>query len=222
MVYVGIDPSYSRTGVVYFDSSKKKITFKAISPEGSNETYLAAANRAAYIASSIVRDLSDKEDVFIIFEEPLLNSIKASRLGLLSGILALSLVFTPSVRSIYTLTPSIVASMNRNIPNKEKLDKKKISSMVVESMLEYMGSKGFKIEVLNDKFKKDGTMKERKMSHDEAEAFLILLHLLKELGELTDEIWLGLMKIHKGLAKKYKINVLKEDNIKGENNEQEK
>ena len=96
------------------------------------------------------------------------------------------------------------------ISNRNKdIDKKKISQLVVIKILEYLQTKGYRVIVLNKKYKKDGSMKPRVITHDESEAFLILLELVKEKKILPADVWIGILSINRGLAKQYQINLLK-------------
>jgi len=210
MLYVGIDPSYSKTGIAYLDKETKHILFKAISPTGSNENYLAAISRAASISAGIIRELKEEESAIIAYEEPLLNSMKASRLGLLSGVLAISLFFLPTAKLVYTVAPAVVSSMNKQLPYKKDFaNRKKLSLYVTHLLLDYLRKEGYTIDIYNDKRKKDGTKKARKLSHDEAEAFLILLQLVKLYDIFDEDVLAGMVKIHKGIINKYQLNIFK-------------
>lgn len=211
MLYVGIDPSYSRTGVAYLDSETKEITFTVVSPEGTNKDYAMAVTRSAEIVYNTLLNLDYTQDTKIIFEEPLVSSLMASRLGILSGVVATSLLLIPSIIEIYTIGPSVVASMNRRLDNyKElkKLHKKRLSLEVVLSLLDILEADGYTIHITQKRNKK-GKLINRKLTHDEAEAFLILLQLLKQEKVFKEEILYELQKRHKGLLQEYSVNQLK-------------
>lgn len=215
MLYVGIDPSYSKTGIVYLDTETKQFIFKAVVPAGSNDSYLASLERSAIIVRTLIRDITYMNKVTsVIMEEPMMTSQMASRLGILSGILVFSLFMIPNIREVHSLNPVVVASMNKYLPYKKEFGKKQLSSKVASLLLDYLVSEeGYSIQVFNEKTKKDGSMKERKMSHDEAEAFLILMRLLMHKNYFESRVCSKLYKIHKGLSKAYQVNELRSDLI---------
>jgi len=210
--YISIDPSYSRTGVCVYVPSKKKFIFKAISPEGTNETYPKAILRADNIAEEVLKVLSGYNEVNVIIEEPMVTSLMASRLGILSGVLAKTLFSYSNVKQISTVNPNTLRSLNSALPEKVKkgLNPKELSRHTADNILDFLTENNYTVEILNDKLKKDGTPKVRKVSHDELEAFLLLILLLKESNELNQNEWLGILNVNKGFYQKnIQLNKLK-------------
>lgn len=206
MLFVGIDPSFSKTGVCYLDTEDKTIKFVAISPPGNNEDYKQALDRSAYIALNIIKHLGLKKQCNIIFEEPLLSSQKASRLGILSGVLAWSLAFTPTVKKLSTISPAFVARFNKPVAKAKGLDKKDASRFVAHEVINYLANKlNYEIEIYNDKINKDGSMKHRMLSHDEAEAFIMMLALMSNSGFFSKDELKDLILINQSFAKKHNI-----------------
>ena len=95
------------------------------------------------------------EDVTAIVEEPLMSSFKASRLGILSGVVVWSLAFMPNIKKLYSVTPTYIARTNANIAKSQKLTKKQASLWVALEILDYMVSKGWQVTILNNKYNKD-------------------------------------------------------------------
>ena len=207
MIYIGIDPSFSSTGAAYLDTSLKQIKLVRIQPEGTNETYKDALFRSASIALSVLEHANIKEEIRLILEEPLMTSLKASRLGLLSGVLAFSLASIPTIKTMYSVNPNYISSLNKSIVERKGIDKKKASSFVAEKILEYLESIGFSIIVYNEKKDKRGNMKQRKMSHDEAEALILLVTMLRAENLVDSNFLLKLVSINRGFAKE--ANVIK-------------
>jgi Holliday junction resolvasome RuvABC endonuclease subunit len=209
MLYVGIDPSFSKTGVCYFDQEAKTITFNAISPDGTNDSYKAALDRSGQIVLEVLRQLSTHENATCIIEEPLMSSFKASRLGILSGVVVWSLAFMPNIKYIWSVTPTYIARTNANIVKGQGINKKQASLFVALSILDYLGQEGYKIDILNNKYNKDGSMKARKLSHDEAEALILTLLLMLETGVLEDKIIAKMYEVNKNFLKRQTITLLK-------------
>jgi hypothetical protein len=210
MLYVGIDPSFTKTGTCYLDTDKKTILFNAISPDGKNEDYIKTIERASYVSLEIIKRLSIRGQVKVILEEPLAMSMKASRLGILSGLLGLSLLLVPSIERIYTISPSYIARLNNPIAKRKGLSKKVASQYVVEKILSYMQeSMGYKVIIHNDKLNKDGSQKKRKLSHDEAESFILLLRMLDEENFIDKDFKKELVSINRNFNKEQKLNLLK-------------
>lgn len=187
MIYLGIDPSFTKTGAVILDTESKKITFLAISPPGSNANYKMMINRSAFIAIEIIKHLSLNKDAKAVIEEPLVRSLKASALGILSATLSWSFVSIPSVKEMYSINPSYVSSLNSTVAKELSLSKKKASSYVAGKVVDHFMGKGYEVIIHNNKTNRDGTMKKRVLSHDEAEAFILLLALMKLDGFLNTE-----------------------------------
>jgi hypothetical protein len=210
MLYVGIDPSFTKTGTCYLDTDKKTILFNAISPDGKNEDYIKTIERASYVSLEIIKRLTIRGQVKVILEEPLAMSMKASRLGILSGLLGFSLLLVPSIERIYTISPSYIARLNNPIAKRKGLSKKMASQYVVEKILSYMQeSMGYKVIIHNDKLNKDGSQKKRKLSHDEAESFILLLRMLDEENFIDKDFKKELVSINRNFNKEQKLNLLK-------------
>lgn len=212
MIYVGIDPSFTKTGVCYLDTDSKKIKFVAVCPNGKNIDYKHTLDRSAFVAVSIIRHLDLNKDSIIILEEPLLSSMKASSLGILSGVVAWSLSFIPSVKTLFSIKPTYISRLNRPIAKKLSLTKKAASQHVASKVLEYLvASKGYEIELYTTIINKDGSLRKRNLSHDEAEAFLLLIALLQNRGFFNKEDMSKLADINSNFKKP--VSIVK---IKGE------
>ena len=138
--------------------------------------------------------------------------MKASSLGILSGVVAWSLSFIPSIKTLYSIKPTYVASLNRQLAKRLDLSKKAASQHVASKVLEYLiDSKGYDVELYTDIITKSGQPKKRSLSHDEAEAFLLLTALLQSKEIFTKEDMSKLADININFKKK--INIVK---LKGE------
>jgi hypothetical protein len=209
MIYVGLDPSFTKTGICYFNEEAKTITFNAISPDGTNDSYKAALDRSGYIVLEVLKQLDMHKDATFIIEEPLMSSFKASRLGILSGVIVWSLAFMPSIKYIWSVTPTYIARTNRNIVKVQGINKKQASIFVAGQVLEYVKELGYTVNILNNKYNKDGSVKARKLSHDEAEAFILTLLLLTETGVINKDILAKMYEVNKEFLKRQKITLLK-------------
>lgn len=201
---IGIDPSYTKTGYCRIDLKNKKILFKSISPPGVNKTYRDAYSRAKHISFEIIREANPGTN--LIIEEPMVTSMMASRLGLLSGVLVRDLEESKSISKIYTVNPVTIKQLNSVLPKNIIIAKKAGSQAIVLEILNYLEVIGFTVEVYNDKLNKDGTPKQRKISHDESEAFLLAMLLVHKLRDNTESLtydnWVEIYKIHKGFYTK--------------------
>ena len=210
MIYLGIDPSFTKTGVCILDTETKHIKFVAISPPGTNVNYKATLDRSAHVALNTIRHLDMKKDVRVVIEEPLVVSMMASRLGILSAIVVWSLAFIPSIKKMYSVVPNYVSNLNRKLAKELGLNKKKASQYTAAKALEYFEKEfGYTFEIHNDKVNKDGSMKSRVLSHDEAESFLILITLLRYDGLLNESHILQLCKINKKFKRIQEIHQFK-------------
>lgn len=219
-VYIGIDPSYSKTGLTIWNESIKHIDFFYISPEGSNDTYKDKICRALYIYKKIAYYAYEaKQNTYMIIEEPLITSMKSSALSILSGVLSSNLITNNIAKEIYTINPSVVSSVNKNVPGRTKKNRKQISLQVALLIIDYLSTIGYTYTIHNDKTNKDGTMKQRKLTPDEAESFIMTILLLKSLNALSSETESGISKLQRGLNKTYQINLLGECMIQGDKNE---
>lgn len=210
MIYVGVDPSYSKTGVSYIDTTNKTIVFNAVIPGGTNKTYKDAIERAMKISIDIIQPTLISKKVTLVMEEPLINSQMASRLGLLSGVLITAFTLMPHIKEIYTLAPNVVSQTNRKVKGYTAKTRKKISGEQVEKYLEVFEQHGYTVLVYNKIKNKDGSMRNRKMSTDEAEGFILALLGMRDLNGLPIEIIEALEEINKGLTINYTLNPLKQ------------
>lgn len=209
MVYFGVDPSFTKTGVCYIDVEQKKIVFNAISPPGTNESYQKALQRSGHIALNLIQELDLAKPSYGIIEEPLMSTFKASRLGILSGIVVWTLAFMPSIKKIYSLTPTYISRTNKEVIKREGINKKQASIHVVLGMLQVLQDEGYSIEIKNDKYNKDGSEKVRKLSHDEAEAFILVFTLIQKLRAFEPKLIEKLLNINQGLRLKANLMLLK-------------
>ena len=207
--FVGIDPSYSKTGVCRIDVEAKEIVFTSISPKGTNKTYADAVHRALYIADNIIKFVDADSDISYVLEEPLVMSQMASRLGILSGVIITTLKKSIHPHNkIYTVNPVGITQLNSALANREKLTKKQLSMKIATDILEYLESEGFNIKITALKYNKDGSSRKRKLSHDEAEALLLTLLLIHKLEcEDFKKYWEEIYKINKGFRTK-NVNIL--------------
>lgn len=140
----------------------------------------------------------------------MVSSIKASSLGVLSGVIATTLLLLPNIKSISTVNPSTLRSLNSTIQNKKGVNKKQLSREVAEAILAYLQTQGFTYEVIPTTFNKDGSPRSRKISHDELEAFLFLIILMLKQDLLAHPQKIEIYKINKGFyTKDISINKLK-------------
>lgn len=209
MVYVGIDPSFTKTGVCYVDTEEKTVTFNAISPPGTNTNYKKSLDRSGYIVVTLIKELDMKKETYAVMEEPLMSTYKASRLGILSGIVAWTLAFMPNIKKIYSITPTYIARTNKNLVKVQGFKKKQASQHVALGMLEILQKEGWTFRILNDKYNKDGTMKQRKLSHDEAEAFILTFKLLQKMRALDASLIKKLLSVNTGLNTTVTLNLIK-------------
>lgn len=209
MVYVGIDPSFTKTGVCYVDTQDKTVTFNAISPPGTNTNYKKSLDRSGYIVVSLIKELDMKKDTYAVMEEPLMSTYKASRLGILSGIVAWTLAFMPNIKKIYSITPTYIARTNKDLVKFQGFKKKQASQHVALGMLDILQKEGWTFKILNDKYNKNGTMKNRKLSHDEAEAFILTFKLLQKMRALDASLIKKLLGVNTGLNTAVTLNLIK-------------
>lgn len=210
MVYVGIDPSYTKTGLCIVDTYKKEIIFNAISPGGKNNHYIDSVNRSALIALQIIRDTNIYDSIKMVIEEPLRSSMKASGLGVLSGILLWSTAMMPNITNIYSIAPYYVSWLSRYFAKKYDLNKKKASSLLASNVIDYYCNKlNYNVTIKNNKYKKDGTQKSRILSHDEAEAFLLTLALIRHESVTDKELESFLLNLNPNFKKEIEITQIK-------------
>lgn len=199
----GLDPSFSNSGLCIIDIEGRGIYFFSIKPPGKNEDYETSLKRSEYIVKEIVGKFyllnigfnicTDDYITVLIYEEPLITSQKASRLGLLSATiysffastLYKELEFIDEAKDffseVYIIPPNYVSNLCRPIRKKYSLNKKAASRKVAEDILEYLVTeKSFEVYIHNDKLNKDGLMKKRKLTHDECEAFLMALGYIRD------------------------------------------
>jgi hypothetical protein len=213
MQYVGIDPSFTKTGVCYLDLDNKTIKFVGVSPEGRNDHYVDILNRSAFVAMSIIRHFDLHNDVEVIIEEPLMGSYKASSLGMLSGITVWSLAFISNVKNIYSINPKHISSVNKHLRKKLGMSKKAVSKHVASEILEYfIATLGYDVELYTTIINKDGSKRKRALSHDEAEAFLLLITLLIDKDIFTKQELAMITNTNRKMLKKAKITHLKGEN----------
>lgn len=202
MIYVGVDPSFTKTGVCYFDTETKHIMLNAIQAPGTNKTYKDAINRSGYVALNIIKPIDASKDVYVLIEEPLMSTFKASRLGILSGVVVWTLAFMPFIKKVYSITPTYIARTNKELAKQEGLNKKKASQFVALGMLEVLQKHGYTFEVMNNKYNKDGSVKARKISHDESEALILTFTMLLRRKALEANILTELLNVNPGLKLK--------------------
>lgn len=203
MIYVAVDPSFTRTGLCILDTKRKTIYFKPISPPGTNKTYSDTINRSLYVLNNIFDSFHLHELVTLLIEEPMVSSIKASSLGVLSGVLTSHLVNHEIITKLYTANPNTIRQLNSALPNKNEVSKKALSKTSVELILKLFEEIGYTITLWTDKPRK------RQICHDEAESFMLLLLMLFQDNILTEQFKQKIYNIHKGYyVKKIKLNEL--------------
>lgn len=201
MIYVGVDPSFTKTGVCYFDTENKHIVLNAIQAPGTNKTYKDAINRSGYIALNIIKPIDPQKDTHVLIEEPLMSTFKASRLGILSGVVVWTMAFMPFIKKVYSITPTYISRTNKDLAKRENLNKKQASQFVANAMLEIFKRYGYTVEVLNNKYNKDGSVKARKISHDESEALILVFTMLLKRKALESDLLAELLVVNEGLVK---------------------
>lgn len=210
MKYIAVDPSFTKTGIAALDTETKEILLKPITPEGKNATYKDTIERSALVTTGILEEIRVWDKVLILFEEPMVSSLKASSLGALSGVLATTLLLLPNIIEVYTVNPVTITRLNSALPYKKQLNKKQLSQKVAEGLIELFKELNYNIILKTLKYNKDGLPRVRKMSHDEAEALILLTVFLLNIGFFSEEEKLELYKINKGFyTKDIKINKLK-------------
>lgn len=210
-MYIGIDPSLTKTGIAIIDIEKKKILLDYCSPKVEEEkilnTYKKTVIKANQISRKILYMINNygNEKTNVIFEEPMLFSQKASVLGILSGVIINSLLNNEKTLNIYTLSPNAIYSLNRGsfVYNLKTDNKKTKSKLVVQDLLSIFKNIGWSVDVLSNNKKKT-----RKISADEAEAFLMALLLAKdELNKvMIKNSILAIKDIIPNITHKYGIN----------------
>lgn len=217
MIYIGVDPSYTKTGVTYIDLENKHIYFNAISPPGRNDTYGDALIRALYISErikTIPLKYKTKRKTIII-EEPLITSQMSSRLGILSGVVgsALYMHCLLSSMDMYSLNPNVVSNTNRKLKEYTPRTRKRVSKEIALKYLDVFIEHGFTHTIHNDILNKDGSMKKRQLSQDEAESFIMVIILLLHLNKLPAQIKKDLTNVNRGLVTAdYTVNKLQASN----------
>jgi len=210
MIYLGIDPSFTKTGAVYIDTEERTIKFVCVSPPGSNVNYKMMINRSAFISIELIEHLCLNKDTKLVIEEPLVRSLKASTLGILSATTAWAFVSIASVKEMYSINPSYVNSLHTVLAKQLNLGKKQTSKYVAGEIVKYFEeSKGYKVIVHNDKKLRDGTMKKRVLSHDEAEAFILALTLMRLDNSLSTEDLGAIYTINPKFARVVSLNRFK-------------
>lgn len=211
MIYVGVDPSYSGTGVAYMDLDKKIVLLDTIRPGGTNQTYSDAINRALEIKVNILyREDYTHNYKTIMLEEPLVTSQMSSRLGMLSGVLSSGFLNDPIalVDKVYTINPNAVSGTNRGIRGYTSKTKKKISKEMALKYLEIFKDFGYEVIIYNKRRNRDGSMTKRVMTQDESEALILVIILLRYLNKLSPEIEQELLELNRGLNAKKTITEL--------------
>jgi len=210
MVFVGIDPSFSETGVCILDTESKTIKFIAVKPPGKNNSYKDILDRSAYVSLIILENIFIGKDVLVVIEEPLINSMKASSLGILSGVIVTSLVTMPFVTNIYSMPTSYVSKLNREVIKSQDLGRKQASKVIAENVIKlFVENKEYAIDIVSSKYNRDGSKKQRALSHDEAEALLLLTQLLKMYKILSDNDIAKLSLVSKKIGAYQNVNVIK-------------
>lgn len=210
MKYIAVDPSFTKTGMAALDTETKEILLKPITPEGKNDTYKDTIERSALVATGILEEIGVWDKVLILFEEPMIASLKASSLGALSGVLATTLLLLPNIIEVYTVNPVTITRLNSALPYKKQFSKKQLSQRVAEGLIGLFEKLDYTIVLKTLRYNKDGLPRARKMSHDEAEALILLTVFLLNVDFFSEEEKLKLYKINKGFyTKDIKVNKLK-------------
>jgi hypothetical protein len=210
MIYIGIDPSFTNTGVCYFDPDNKKIKFVGFKPKGTNDSYKDTLDRSAKVALTILKQSDLTEDTTVIIEEPLMKSMKASSLGILSGVVIWTLAFMPNIVNIYSINPRYISSVNSDIRKSLKMSKKDASRHVASEILSYLKEElDYSVEIYNDKTNKDGSTRQRVLSHDEAEAFIFVISLLIDLKFFNNQQLKKIVLTNKKLLGRKNITLIK-------------
>ena len=210
MKYLAIDPSFSRTGIAILDTETRSIKLKPVSPVGTNDSYTNTVERSAYIIAEVLKEFKVSDNISVIIEEPMVRSLKASALGILSGVSVTTLLLLPIINEIRTVNPITIKSLNSVLPYKNKLSKKQLSLHVAEELIEFYKSIGHTVELVPLKYNKNGSPRSRALTHDEAESLILLTVLLLDRGYFKDMETLSIYQINKGfLTKKIIVNKLK-------------
>lgn len=218
MLYLGIDPSFTKTGLCLLDTTSKKIVVDFVSPSGTNDDYREIVRRMSSIRDGI-DDIVGRhccggiDNMCAVIEEPLSSSMKASRLGMLSGFLIANMIPDQRLGNIYTVDPAYIAWLVRPYAKKHKIGNKKTASRVVANLIiNYLGNEfGYSLSILNSKLDKKGNPKKRIMSHDEGEAFILVFTMMRHMGVFEDVTGLNkfLCNISNNFLNDPKIRLLK-------------
>lgn len=210
MKYIAVDPSYTKTGIAILNEVSNTLSLKVVTPPGKNETFRDAVERSAIIATGVIEELKVYEKAILLIEEPMVTSMMASRLGMLSGIVITTSLLLPNISNIYTVNPVSITSLNSALPYKKEMSKKRLSQRVAGELIEFFTDIGYAIDIRPLRYNKDGSPRARVVSHDEAEALILLTLLLLEIDFFSKEDKLKIYKINKGfLTKKIQVNKLK-------------
>ena len=163
MILVGIDPSYTRTGLVILDTELKEITSIRVENKIGEKDYVNLYNKANEQSYNINRLISQKPD-FIMSECPF------SQAQFSSGLFALdSLMFYKlsqrCPKAIDVLHPSYLKYLHKNAKY-TKTD----SVNLAKEFLKVYQVHGYSFDV------------QGRWSNDECEAFLFLTRLFVKLG----------------------------------------
>ena len=210
MYLISVDPSFTKTGVSYINIKDKHIIFDVITPAGTNDTYKDAIVRSVTVAENILSKQALQDiPIHIALEEPLINSQMASRLGILSGVIANTLIRDTRVSSIHTVAPNIASLTNRGLKDYTSRSRKMVARDIVLEYIKVFEANGYTVNIYNEKKNKDGTMRSRVLTSDEADSFIIAIVVLKGLDILDPDIQAQLIEINRGLNVNASINILK-------------
>lgn len=165
MILMGIDPSFTRTGLsIYNTETKELFITKIVNELPKNKSFQNLFNVASSISENILKIIEDYDVDFIISEVP------PPQGSFSSGLFGLDMVILYSIRSlvkeIYTVPPTYLAHIHG------KRGYKKSDSSELGKRL---------IPLLTDKVHK-------RYTHDEYESLIFLCRLVYIKGFIQDEL----------------------------------
>ncbi len=226
--YIGIDPSFTKTGLAIINIEDKIINFYTLSPKGTNDVYRDFIMRSLYIVDSIhehtssrlrnelklgtvnIKENNDPIKKVVVYEEPAYSSMRASSLGILSGVIGYSFYVDDNTDTVYTINANVINSMNKSISKRTGLNKKQTSKQIALDIIDIFKAHDYNIVIDNENKKtRTGKLRVRELSPDEAEAFLMILHYLIKFNILDDKLKQEILKVNRNLNGTYSINELK-------------
>lgn len=198
-VYVGIDPSFRRTGVsIYYPDERRFITASNPYTPLKEKTYpniVVDVNNISYVVTeyicrrALLEDTNNANKMYIRSECPPPQGISSPMLYALDVALHSRLI--PIAEEVSTIYPTTIC----HIHQKKKFAKSE-SVDLANKILVYLISRGYQWEHFYDLY---GNTKSR-INNDEAESFIFLINLLLCKKVFASEDEEALLKINQYLS----------------------